>query len=285
MKKNTLNYWIDIIMFILMMAIIGIGFLMKFVLITGQERWVRYGSNVDIFFMGMDRHEWGRTHLILGLSFLAVLILHLILHWNSIVRFFQRAILNRLLRFTVVSILVLAGTLLLIFPFLVEYEVSEPEKGSGYGQLHVEGRAGDTSFSHVPRRFEQARPGQGPGRGLGRGPGMEYRDYQDNHVIPDTDLAPDTDVAPDTVYIHEGTHEEGQHQRRELLDDIDVQGYMTLKEVSTQYNVPADQIKERLGIPLSTSDNERLGRLRRLHGFSMSDVREIIYSELNNQLK
>jgi len=32
-----------------------------------------------------------------------------------------------------------------------------------------------------------------------------------------------------------------------------------------------------LDIPLSISDNERLGRLRKAHGFRMSDVEEIIY--------
>ena len=42
MKKNTLNYIVDIFLFLLMMAIIGIGFLMKFVLTTGQEN----GSNM-----------------------------------------------------------------------------------------------------------------------------------------------------------------------------------------------------------------------------------------------
>ena len=86
-------------------------------------------------------------------------------------------------------------------------------------------------------------------------------------------------VPADAPDIHEGDREEYHHERRELLSGIDIQGYMTLKEVSAAYDVPADLIKEKLDIPLGTDDNERLGRLRRWYGFTMSDVREIIYAE------
>ncbi len=94
MKKNTLNYIVDIFMFILMMAIIGIGFLMKFALISGQEKWIKYGRNVEETFLGLDRHGWGKVHLIIGLILFGVLILHLILHWGSITRFFKNTFAN-----------------------------------------------------------------------------------------------------------------------------------------------------------------------------------------------
>jgi len=54
-------------------------------------------------------------------------------------------------------------------------------------------------------------------------------------------------------------------------------GSMTLLEVADKYDVPANHIKRKLDIPLSTSDNERLGRLKKTYRFTMSDVEGIIY--------
>ena len=247
MKKNTLNYIIDIFMFILMMAIIGIGFLMKFILITGQERWIRYGRNVDETLLGLDRHEWGKIHLIIGLILFAVLILHLILHWRSITKFFKNGLANRVLRISFVSVLLLVGVLLIIFPFIVNIEIAELE--TGYGRI--------------------------------------YR--RDPHINPDTSFGISSDdiispdVKPDRIPESEPGEEEVHHQirvqRKELKAEIEVKGYMTLREVSIKYNVQADKIKERIGIPLSTSNNERWGRLRQRYGFTMSDVVEAIDAE------
>jgi hypothetical protein len=64
--KSRINFLIDVVMFLMMMAIAGIGFLMKYVLVPGSERWEKYGSNVDLFLWGWDRHQWGALHLILG---------------------------------------------------------------------------------------------------------------------------------------------------------------------------------------------------------------------------
>ena len=66
--------------------------------------------------------------------------------------------------------------------------------------------------------------------------------------------------------------------------DFEVVGSMTLAEVATKYDVPANYIKKELNIPISVSDNEKLGRLRRLYGFTMSRIEEIIalYQKENN---
>lgn len=257
MKKNTLNYWIDIIMFILMMAILGIGLLMKFVLISGQERWVRYGSNLDITFLGLDRHGWGRVHLILGLVFIGVLLLHLVLHWKSIVHFFKRAIVNTLLRIAAVSLLLLAAALLIVFPFLIRAEVSVPLVGRGYGRLSV-----NRWDRHAERANEEKRVPDQPGT-------------MDQHVTPEIP-AP----APGVAEEYGG----GQlHRHHDLLSGMEIQGYMTLLEVSEAYQVPVNLIKEALDLPPATPENERLGRLRRLYGFTMSDVREVIRNERSRQ--
>lgn len=232
MKKNTLNYIVDIFMFLLMMAIIGIGFLMKFVLITGQEKWIKYGRNVEESFLGLDRHGWGKVHLIIGLTLFAVLILHLILHWRSITRFFKNAFEERALRISLVSVLLFAGVLLIILPFMVNPKVTNID--AGYGRMFNEGQLSDPDSSHV--------------------------------------------ISSDDIISTE-VHNKKKKQREELKAEIEVKGFMTLREVSIKYNVEADQIKRRIGIPLSTSNNEKLGRLRQQYGFTMSEVTEAIDAE------
>jgi|GEM_PF-4132679 len=58
---------------------------------------------------------------------------------------------------------------------------------------------------------------------------------------------------------------------------LDIRGYMTLNEVAARYDVPADYLKKKLGIPADVSGNLNLGQLRkRYRGFRMSDVEAII---------
>ena len=75
LKKTKINFTIDSLMLIVMMAIAGIGFLMKFILIPGKERWLVYGTNVELYWLGLDRHEWGTIHLWLGYILLFLLVL------------------------------------------------------------------------------------------------------------------------------------------------------------------------------------------------------------------
>jgi hypothetical protein len=53
-------------------------------------------------------------------------------------------------------------------------------------------------------------------------------------------------------------------------------GFMTLAEIQEATGVPADHIIKELGLPAGVEKDERLGRLRRAHGFSIDDVRRIV---------
>jgi hypothetical protein len=70
--KPKLNFIIDALMFLVMMAMAGLGFLMKYVLIPGKSRWVKYGRNVDLTLLSWDRHDWGELHLYLGFTLLSL---------------------------------------------------------------------------------------------------------------------------------------------------------------------------------------------------------------------
>jgi hypothetical protein len=129
--KSQLNFVIDALMFLVIMAMAGLGLLMRCVLVPGRERWVKYGRNVNLTLFGWDRHDWGYIHLYLGLFFLGLLALHIILHWRQIVGLFQGFVpLER--RNLVVLAFVLLAIFLISFPFLLSPEIGELGRGRIY---------------------------------------------------------------------------------------------------------------------------------------------------------
>lgn len=59
-------------------------------------------------------------------------------------------------------------------------------------------------------------------------------------------------------------------------EDISISGSMTLKEVEDSTGVPAKFIIESLGLPETTSADEKLGALKKEQGIEVKDVREIV---------
>lgn len=84
MKKSQLNFIIDVVMLVLMMLAAGIGLLMKYILLPGFARNLKYGRDVELYFWNLDRHQWGSVHLIVSLVLVALVILHIVLHWQQI---------------------------------------------------------------------------------------------------------------------------------------------------------------------------------------------------------
>ena len=128
MDKSKVNLVIDALMFLCVMAIAGIGFLMKFVLLPGKDTWAVYGRKVDLFLYGMDRHQWGTIHLIVAFVFLGLLTIHIILHWRMILSFYSRLIGSKVARRIIATIIVITGVFLVVFLLVVKPEVQEPER-------------------------------------------------------------------------------------------------------------------------------------------------------------
>ena len=138
MKKSTLNFLIDGIMFLLMGLLAGIGLLIKFVLLSGEDRWIIYGKNVDITFWGLDRHEWGRIHLIVAIILIVFLVLHIIFHWKIIICLCKGLISGKAFRFVIAVAFSIITVLLVIFPFLIKIEVHDLASGKERFKEHVE---------------------------------------------------------------------------------------------------------------------------------------------------
>ncbi len=131
MTKSKLNLVIDALMLLCMATMAGIGLLMKYVLIPGQARWAIYGRNVELYFRGLDRHQWGTIHFAIGLALIALLILHIVLHWGTILAIYRSLIPSRLVRWIIVVILICLTAILLAFSSLVKPEVGEIRGGPG----------------------------------------------------------------------------------------------------------------------------------------------------------
>ena len=134
MKRTKVNLVIEALLLLCVAAIAGIGLLMKYVLVPGYQRWEIYGRNVDLFFWGLDRHQWGTIHLMIGFVFLALLVLHIVLHWAAIVAIYRKLIPNAVLRCIVAVVLICLTILLLTFSFFANPNVRERELGSGPGR-------------------------------------------------------------------------------------------------------------------------------------------------------
>lgn len=230
--KSKINFIIDALMFIAMMAIGGIGFLMKFVLVSGSERWEIYESNVDLFLWGWDRHQWGVLHLILGYILLGLLFLHIVFHWKQIKGMYRNLIQERSRRVILTLIFVIICLLFLFFAFIVDADVAPLKQGE-------RGRRVERSQPEVNETLVSSK-----------------ERVNVSKISSKQDISDEKDV----------------HQEI----SIEVLGSMSLKEVEKKHNVPANAIKKYLGIPLSASDNESLGRLRRRYNFNMSEIGRFI---------
>jgi hypothetical protein len=87
MKRIVDNLHIDVIAAGLMVGLITTGYVLRFPLPPG--------SNKSLVLWGLTRHEWGDIHFWIGAGLLAVVLLHVCLHWQwvhiSVKRLFSQA--------------------------------------------------------------------------------------------------------------------------------------------------------------------------------------------------
>ncbi len=91
MKRASLNFLIDAVALVTFSLIVSTGFLLRYVFPPGSGRLEGSGSGwgasqkaVSVLW-GYARHEWGEFHFWVSVAFVAVLALHVLLHWRWIV--------------------------------------------------------------------------------------------------------------------------------------------------------------------------------------------------------
>jgi hypothetical protein len=138
MDKPKLNFIIDAAMFLCLMAMAGLGFLMKYTLPPGREVPAKYGRNLYLSWLGWDRHDWGDIHLYLAFALLTLLAVHIILHWQQILGLFHRLVPDPRRRYRLALIFLLVSLLLIYFPFLITPDSKARGRG---GRSRVDGPA------------------------------------------------------------------------------------------------------------------------------------------------
>jgi hypothetical protein len=121
--KSKLNLLIDGVLLILLAAMSGIGGLIKFVLVPGYIRNQIYSNHVKLSFWGLDRQDWGRIHLLIGIIFIVLIIVHIILHWRMLGCLFRKWIDNKAWRVIIASLMAVLTVVLLLGFLLVHPKV------------------------------------------------------------------------------------------------------------------------------------------------------------------
>ncbi len=78
MERTRLNFLIDVLSYTFFLFLITTGILMRYVLPPGTGRFVTV--------WGISRHDWGTIHFWISIVFLTLMVLHVYLHWNWIVK-------------------------------------------------------------------------------------------------------------------------------------------------------------------------------------------------------
>ncbi len=139
--KARMNFFVDALMLLVGSLLAGTGFLMKYTLLPGYARVAAYGRNVDMFFLGFDRHQWGSLHLWLAFVLLALLLLHLVLHTAWIVNMARTMIAGRAAQTLITSAFVLLCLVCMFFAFAVQPRVTDSLDGDhGIGRGMGRGR-------------------------------------------------------------------------------------------------------------------------------------------------
>ncbi|MEA1961125.1 MAG: DUF4405 domain-containing protein [Bacillota bacterium] len=119
MNKARTNFIIDAVMFLGMMALVGTGYVRKYVVLSGSVSREVYGRKVHMALMGVDRDGWSVIHLYLGYFLLALLVLHIVLHWKQIKAIYSKWIPDSGTRLVITILFVIISVLLVIFPFII----------------------------------------------------------------------------------------------------------------------------------------------------------------------
>ncbi len=166
MDKPKFNFVINAAMFLCLMAMAGLGFLIKYVLPSGRDAWGKYGSNLQLSWLGWDRHDWGDIHLYLAFTLLILLVLHIILHWRQILGLFHRVVPDPRRRYRIALVFLILSLLLIYFPFLITPDSKDRGRGGRRSQA-VDGPAGAGSKTLTrpakPGRLLTATKGQAGG--------------------------------------------------------------------------------------------------------------------------
>jgi len=267
LDKTRVNFVIDCLLMIVLAAIAGIGFMLAWNIPRGRVRNVLYGHDKELFFLGLDRQGWSDVHLVLALVMLGLMVLHIILHWNQIVCMYRRLIGSAAARRALAWVFSILCLLLLFYPLAIKPEIRQLAAGeSGFRGMKLQAAAQQVGREDTIEPVVERIPVQ----------------KQPKEKRPQQVEAGAQESAPEEKKQSMSAAQAGiqveEHEHKRLGTSSTIRGFMTLSEVSQEQNVPVSYLLKGLSLPLDTPSSERLGRLRRVYGFTMSDLERLIES-------
>jgi hypothetical protein len=255
-SRTDLKYIVDTLMFLCILGLVVIGLLQAFVIPEGPS-----GGSSAKYFLGLHRHQWGDIHLYLSLAFTGLLVVHLILAWNWIRGKASKAFGKGWKAALAATVLAAAAVPVIFWAVTTKNDPAYAEFGAGAGRQG--GRMGHVERVAPPA--EEPPPAKAPGE------------------IPSA-VKPDPQTASATAAAE---HEDKTVAGRLAVEPVEyvITGQTTLGDIERETGVSAGVIAAKLGLPADVSSSETLGRLRRRHGFSMEDVREIVAAALKEKKK
>ena len=195
MKRSILNIVIDAVAAIVMLGMVATGIILRFTLPPGSGR--------VISLWGLIRHQWGDLHFWLALAAVAIVALHLALHWTWVVSVVRLWIVgaNQGLPSARVRAVAALATLLIVSLAVVGFWW--------------------TSVQSTERTYS---------------------------------------LPSETAEHH--------------TDGAGLRGSMTLTEAAVTLGCSVDQVRQRLSLPPSTPDTERLGLIAKQRGTTMQELRQ-----------
>jgi len=151
MSRSAVNFLIDVLAFVAMVLLGATGALVRYVLPAGSGHFLKL--------WGMDRHEWGQIHFWIAVALLALVVVHLVLHWRwivSMIRGRTEGMPATRAALAVVAVLVLAGVAAAPFFSPVEQTGQPPHKGQAeQNSKHAEDLEHSITGSMTLREVEQ----------------------------------------------------------------------------------------------------------------------------------
>ncbi|MBN2246503.1 MAG: DUF4405 domain-containing protein [Candidatus Aminicenantes bacterium] len=291
MNKNTWKYLVDSFLFISLFGLAVIGILMAFFLAEGPTV-----NDEGKYFLGLHRHQWGDIHLILSLTFIALIIIHLILEWSWVKAQSRRLFKNKAP--LIISITVAASffTIFVFWVFMPKNSPSYSNYGRRYGDF---GRLGiaqqsvqpatsipapTSSPALTPSGAEQQKRESAPNKvsekSLSETPADQQRPKKEIEGKLET-----TSALPPHEEIHEHEDKLVHGRLEEDTSGIVITGQMCLRDIELKTGISSRTIIQAMGLPANVSELDNLGRLRKKYGFSIQELRDFITAELQKRQK
>jgi len=329
MRRNTLNFLVDLATFLVGASIVATGLLLRYVMPPGS------GGRLTL--LGWARHDWGGLHFWLAVALGVLVFVHLALHWSWIC-----ATASRLIRpgsapdpsgpawRRALSGCAVLGALAALVVGFVWFAQANVESGGGRGGRGGFGQRGGNVDAcgdcdddcGGKTTLRGGGPGAGPGAGRGfRGGRGDIARHEaqgasapksevtcggcDTHrpaceaasaggasasksECPSKGLCPsarktvsipspaDAGGCPSARKTDEPEAAHGAEARQAPRDEDQITGAMTLEEVADRANLCMNRLCLLLDLPPDISPDERLGRVIRQRGLTMSAVRQAI---------